>query len=154
MGACRALNLLLGVAAVPSALVLARGVVLLPWTYITAVTALSRGEVHGGRRGVAAFALLSLSAVLVALLGLSASRAAWVGVVLTGILAWRVLPPFFAAYKTPEAATIRLAIKSGVLSLMFLDAVIGAVYAGALYSVLILAVAIVAGRLARLFPVT
>jgi UbiA prenyltransferase family len=160
MGACRALNLLLGVAAVPAALGQARFVILLPWTYITAVTALSRGEVHGGRRSVAAFALLSLSAVLVALLALSASRAAeswtavWAGIVLTGVLGWRVLPPFFAAYKSPGAATIRGAIKAGVLSLMFLDAVIGAVYAGALYSVLILVVAIVAGRLARLFPVT
>jgi 4-hydroxybenzoate polyprenyltransferase len=160
MGACRALNLLLGVAAVPSALGLAHFVILLPWTYITAVTALSRGEVHGGRRSVAAFALLSLSAVLVALLALSASGASfssagsWAGIVLTGVLGWRVLPSFIAAYRNPGAATIRQAIKSGVLSLMFVDAVIGAVYAGALYSVLILVVAVVAGRLARLFPVT
>ena len=51
MGLCRGLNLLLGVAAAPAVLPSAWLLAVFPVTYIAAVTALSRGEVHGGRRG-------------------------------------------------------------------------------------------------------
>ncbi len=64
MGLCRACNLLLGIAAAPAALTSGWPVALIPLAYIAAVTALSRGEVHGGRRGPAGFALISLSAAL------------------------------------------------------------------------------------------
>jgi 4-hydroxybenzoate polyprenyltransferase len=157
MGLCRALNLLLGVAATPSRLADAWPLALLPWTYITGVTALSRGEVHGGRRGVAGFALISLGLVVLALLGLAfqaRGAALAVGTALTIALAWRVLPAFWQAYRTPGPAPIRRAIRAGVLSLVFLDAVIGTAYGGALYGGFILVTAIVAGSLARMFPVT
>ena len=156
MGICRGLNLLLGVAAAPALLVEAWPLALVPLVYITAVTAVSRGEVHGGRRGIAAFALISLSLVLVALLGvaLSPPRVAWAGVAFTAVLAWRVLPAFWGAYRVPEPGPIRHAIRTGVLSLVLLDAVIGATYGGALYSLTILATGLVASSLARLFAVT
>jgi len=156
MGMCRGLNLLLGVAAAPEVLEGAWPLALLPLVYITAVTAVSRGEVHGGRRGIAAFALISLSLVIVALLGvaLSPDRAAWAGVAFTAVLAWRVLPAFWGAYRTPEPGPIRHAIRIGVLSLVLLDAVIGATFGGALYSLTILATGLVAAALARLFAVT
>jgi 4-hydroxybenzoate polyprenyltransferase len=154
MGLCRGFNLLLGVAAVPAALLVAWPLAFLPITYIAAVTALSRGEVHGGRREVAAFALISLSLVLIAAGLLAIGRASWAGVAWVLILGWRVLPAFWTAYRTPGAGPIRHAIKTGVLSLALLDAAVGAAYAGALYSLVILVTAIAAGRLARLFPVT
>ena len=69
-------------------------------------------------------------------------------------LGWRVLPAFWAAYRTPLAGPIRHAIKTGILSLVLLDAAIGATYGGPLYSVLILAAGLVAASLARLFAVT
>jgi 4-hydroxybenzoate polyprenyltransferase len=157
MGLCRALNLLLGVAATPSRLADAWPLAFLPWSYITGVTALSRGEVHGGRRGIAAFALISLGLVVLALLAIALQvqgLALAVGTGLTIVLAWRVLPPFWRAYRTPGPDPIRLAIKAGVLSLVFLDAVIGTAYGGALYGGLILVTAFVAGSLSRIFPVT
>jgi 4-hydroxybenzoate polyprenyltransferase len=154
MGLCRGLNLLLGVTAVPAAVAGAAWLALLPITYIVAVTALSRGEVHGGRREVGGFALVSLSLVLIALALLSIGRASAPGVGWAAILGWRVLPAFWAAYRTPAAGTIRQAIKTGVLSLALLDAALGAAYAGALYSLVIFVTALAAGRLARLFPVT
>jgi 4-hydroxybenzoate polyprenyltransferase len=154
MGLCRGLNLLLGVAAVPAALTTAWPLAFLPITYIAAVTALSRGEVHGGRREVAAFALISLSLVLIALALLSLVRVSVAGVAWAAILGWRVLPAFWAAYRAPAAGTIRHAIKTGVLSLALLDAALGAAYAGAIYSLVIFVTALAAGRLARLFPVT
>jgi 4-hydroxybenzoate polyprenyltransferase len=156
MGMCRGLNLLLGIAAAPPVLAEAWPLALLPLAYITAVTAVSRGEVHGGRRGIAAFALISLSGVVVALLAVALGHAggSWAGVGFTALLAWRVLPAFWGVYHTPEPGPIRHAIRTGVLSLVLLDAVIGATYGGALYSLVIVATGLVAWSLARLFAVT
>ena len=77
MGLCRALNLLLGIAAAPAMLTDAWPLALLPLVYIAAVTAVSRGEVHGGRRGVTAYALISLSLVLVGLAAVAIGREAY-----------------------------------------------------------------------------
>lgn len=156
MGMCRGLNLLLGMSATPLALQAAWPLALLPLVYITAVTAVSRGEVHGGRRGVAAFALISLSLVLAALvvLALAIDGRSWAGVVIALVLGWRVLPAFWGAYQTPAPGPIRHAIRTGVLSLVLLDATIGAIFGGALYSVAILATGLLAASLARRFAVT
>ena len=64
MGACRGLNLLLGIAAAPAVLAGSWPLTLIPFTYIAAVTVVSRGEVHGGKRGPAALALVSLGGVV------------------------------------------------------------------------------------------
>ncbi|MEP6917737.1 MAG: UbiA-like protein EboC, partial [Acidobacteriota bacterium] len=71
MGLCRGCNLLLGIAAVPAALSDHWPLALLAVVYIAAVTIVSRGEVSGGKAGAAALALVSLTAVLVALAGIS-----------------------------------------------------------------------------------
>jgi 4-hydroxybenzoate polyprenyltransferase len=155
MGLCRAGNLMLGVAAVPAALRWAWPLGLLPLVYISAVTAVSRGEVHGGKRPVAAFALISLGLVLLALFCLSSWPGVSVaGLLLTAFLAVRLLPPYIRVWQRPAPDTIRRAVRTGVLSLVLLDAVLGAVYAGMLYSVGILVTALTAGWLARRFAVT
>ncbi len=156
MGMCRALNLLLGISAAPLALTTGWPLGLLPLVYITAVTAVSKGEVHGGARGVAAIALISLNLVIVALLALSIARPAvsWAGLVIALALAWRVLPAFWGAYQSPLPGPVRHAIRTGVLSLVLLDASIGAIFGGALYSAVILATGLLATALARLCAVT
>jgi 4-hydroxybenzoate polyprenyltransferase len=156
MGLCRALNLVLGIAAVPSALAGHWPLALLSLVYIAAVTLVSRGEVHGGKPGTAALALISLAGVVAALVvvALGAGARSSVALVLTALLAWRVLPPFWTVYRDSGPAVIRRAVKAGVLSLVLVDAVISAAYAGPLYSAGVLATAILAGLLARLFSVT
>lgn len=156
MGLCRGLNLLLGVAAVPAALAGRWVLALLPFTYICGVTALSRGEVSGGKRGTALFSLLSMTLVLVGLTltAMNAQELPWAGLALTVALAWRLLPPFWRAYKDSAAGPIRAAVKTGVLSLVLLDAVIGASYAGVLFGGVILATALLAALLSRAFAVT
>lgn len=156
MGICRALNLSLGIAAVPAALLKGWPWMGLPLVYIAAVTAVSRGEVHGGKRGIAALALIALGCVLLglALLNLSVGHRSLLSLALTAVLGARVLPPFWSAFRVPEPGTIRKAVKTGVLSLVLLDAAIGAAYAGAPYSAMILVTALLAGGLARLFSVT
>ena len=156
MGACRGLNLVLGMAAVPAVLAVRWELAVLPFSYICAVTALSRGEVHGGSRRIALLALAAVGTVIAVLLALalrSGPRAALAGL-LTGLLAWRVLPALWRAYDQGGAATIRSAVKAGVLSLVMLDAAVAAIYAGTFYGVLVLAVALLAGGLSRLFAVT
>jgi 4-hydroxybenzoate polyprenyltransferase len=156
MGTCRALNLLLGVSAVPAVLMSEWPIAAIPLAYITAVTLLSRGEVRGGTRTAALAVLLLLTGVLMALAALSlgsAGPAGW-GLLLTLFLTWRVIPPFWRASRRADAASIRDAVRAGVLSLVLVDAIIGAAYAGMIYSLVVLATAVVATSLARLFPVT
>jgi 4-hydroxybenzoate polyprenyltransferase len=157
MGLCRGCNLLLGVAAEPAALRARWPIGLIAVVYITAVTVVSRGEVHGGKKADATFALISLSGVLVVLgsLGLRAAGVErLVALALLALLAWRVLPPFWHARNDPGPAAIRRAVKAGVLSLVLVDAAISVAYAGSVYGASVLATALVAGSLARLFSVT
>lgn len=156
IASCRALNLLLGMAAVPVMMASSWPIAALPFAYIVAVTALSRGEVHGGSRAVATFSLSLIAAVVAALFVMSLRTTFSVGaaVVLTIVLGWRVLPPFWRARQRCDPRNTRAAVRAGVLSLVLLDAAIGAVYAGAPYGLLILALAPVAWLLARPFAVT
>ena len=156
MGMCRALNLMLGVAAVPAVLSTSWPLALLPFFYIWAVTSLSRGEVHGGRRAGATIALIFLGAAVLALAVVAAGARdrAVPAMVLVIALGWRVLPAFWRARQRPHAHMIRHAVKRGVLSLVILDAAIAASYAGPLCAAAILAIGLIAGWLARLFAVT
>jgi 4-hydroxybenzoate polyprenyltransferase len=156
MGLCRGFNLLLGIAAVPAALYGHWPLGLLSLVYIGGVTIVSRGEVHGGKAGAAVLALVSLTAVVIALaiIAAGAGSRGLIALALTVVLGWRVLPPFWNVYKDSGPASIRRAVKTGVLSLVLVDAVISAAYAGPLYSAAVLATAVVAGWLARPFSVT
>src|SRR5262249_27569134 len=75
MGACRGLNLLLGISAAPGLVTQRWYLALLPVTYIAAITAVSAGEVHGGRRSAGRMALGLQAAVLLALLILTRGAA-------------------------------------------------------------------------------
>ena len=156
MGACRGLNLVLGMAAVPAAAGEHWRLAFLSMAYIAAVTMVSRGEVHGGRKPVAALALSAIAGVVAVLIALALRSQEWPipALVLTGALAWRVGPPFLAVYGDPRPAVVRRAVKTGVLSLVLLDAALSAAYAGPVYAAIVLATAVVAGTLARLFSVT
>jgi 4-hydroxybenzoate polyprenyltransferase len=156
LGLCRGLNLLLGVSAVPD-LVLERWyLALIPIVYIAAITVMSVGEVHGGTRSTGGLALGLLGIVILALLLLTGTQAfALLSVFpLLLLFMWRVFPPFWRAYQEPTPSHIRKAVKTGVLSLIILDAVIAAGYAGLLYGIIVLALLLVADQLARVFAVT
>jgi 4-hydroxybenzoate polyprenyltransferase len=156
MGICRGLNLVLGMAAVPGAAADHWSLALLSVAYIAAVTMVSRGEVHGGKRAVAAIAVAAVGGVVAALavVALRSDASPIPALILTAALAWRVGPRFVAVYADPRPAVIRRAVKTGVLSLVLLDAAISAAYAGPVYAAIVLATALVAGSLARLFSVT
>ncbi len=156
MGVCRGLNLVLGMAAVPAAMAGRWSLALLSVAYIAAVTMVSRGEVHGGKKPVAALAMAALGTVVAALVVIALRSGAWPipALLLAGALAWRVGPPFAAVYADPRPPIVRRAVRAGVLSLVLLDAALAAAYAGPVYAAIVLATALVAGSLARLFSVT
>jgi 4-hydroxybenzoate polyprenyltransferase len=162
MGLCRALNLLLGLAAAPAVLASMWPLATLAWTYIAAVTMVSRGEVRGGRKPVAVAAFFLVTSVLAALAGLlgwaisqqGATIGPALGLALLALLTWRVLPAFARGASRPDPATLRTAVRTGVLSLVLLDAVIAAMYADIIYSLAILLTGLAAARLARWFAVT
>jgi 4-hydroxybenzoate polyprenyltransferase len=154
MALCRALNLMLGVAAVPAALSGAWSIAAVPLLYIYAVTVLSRGEVHGGSTRAASSALIILVTAIGALLLVVIPTGEYAAAVLAGAVVWRVVPPFVAARRQPSPQTIRAAVKRGILSLILVDAAIAAGFAGPRYAVVILVTGLVAGWLARRFAVT
>lgn len=114
MAACRGLDVLLGAGwsaahrALPAAGVLA--------VHTLGITALSRGEVHGGRAGIGtAAAACSALAGIAALLGPARSRrhrvvAAMASAAFTAL----VVPAQWAAVRAPSAAAVRAATVAGI----------------------------------------
>jgi 4-hydroxybenzoate polyprenyltransferase len=155
MGVCRGLNLTLGMAAVPPMVTARWGLALLPFAYIWAITAVSRGEVHGGNRRSLVFSLIAVTAVLFVLAVKGASpNLSLLSLALAAALCWRVLGALWRAWQDPRPMTIRHAVRTGVLSLVLLDAALAAIYAGTVFGLLVLATALLAGSLAKLFAVT
>ena len=156
MGLCRAGNLLLGMAAAPETLAACWPLAVIPFIYIAGITALSRGEVHGGGRAAPMGAALAVGVALALLLtvALRSDRHALPAVVLAGAAAWRLAVPFASAVRRPAPAAIRGAVRRGILTLVLVDATIAAAYAGPVYAALVLGTGVVAGLLARVFAVT
>jgi 4-hydroxybenzoate polyprenyltransferase len=156
MALCRALNLLLGVAAVPRVLPDVWHIAGVPLLYIYAITSISRGEVHGGSRAAATSALMVMLGAIAVLILIAARAGQSVipAFILIAALIWRVVPAFLAARRQPAPATIRTAVRRGVLSLVLVDAALAAAFAGPIYAALVLGTGLVAGWLARMFAVT
>lgn len=156
MGACRGGNLLLGVSAVPEAVGNRWYLALIPIIYIAAITAISQGEVYGGRKitGIVAIALIGLVIGDIVGLGLLPEYTLLVTLPFLALFTALVLPPFIKAAITPSPELIRTAVKAGVLSLIVLDATIAAGFANWIYGLLLLALLPVSRMFARMFAVT
>lgn len=156
MGLCRGGNLLLGVSAIPTMMAPNGYLVLIPVAYIAAITAVSRGEVHGGTQRTGILALALVVGVLGGLiaLGLRADYRPWHALPFVLLLAAQVVPPFVRAARTPDPQPIRQAVQAGVVALIPLNAALAAGFAGWLYGLGVLLLLPVSMGLARLFAVT
>lgn len=156
MGLCRGGNLLLGAAILPRALPEIWFIALLPIAYISAITAISRGEVHGGsaRTGVLAIALIAAVLLGLVSLGLMDRYEIWTAAPFLLILAGAVLPPFITAAQSPTAENIRSAVHAGILALIVFDAVLVAGFSGWLTGLLALVLLPISMGLGRVFDVT
>ena len=156
MGLCRGCNLLLGVSAVPAIISERWYLALIPVLYIAAITAISQGEVHGGKKITGVLALLLIAIVLTAVLALGflTDYTVIAALPFAVLLAIRVLPNFVKAAREPIPEKIRTAVKIGVLSLIILDATVAAGFAGLYYGLLVLILLPISMKLAQLFAVT
>lgn len=156
MGCCRGGNLLLGISIVPAMAADRWFLVLIPILYIAAITTVSRGEVQGCDRTPGKIALSLMSTVIIGLVALAILSGYSILSVLplVFLLAIRVFPAFVQATLDPSPETIRNAVKAGVLSLIVLDASLGAGFAGWVYGLLVLALLPLSTLLGRFFAVT
>jgi 4-hydroxybenzoate polyprenyltransferase len=156
MGLCRGLNLLLGVSVAPAYLDQFWYISLIPIAYIAAITAISRGEVHGGNKKTIKLAVSLYSLVIMSILGLSMAFGPSFSHTLPFLLlfGFLIFPPVFKAIREPQPRNIGLAVKAGVISLIVMDAALAASFAGWLYGLVVLALLPLSRLLAKTFAVT
>lgn len=156
MGACRGGNLLLGVSAIPEAVGDRWYLALIPIIYIAAITAISQGEVRGGKKttGIVAIALIGLVISIAIGLGTLPEYTLLITLPFLILFTALVVPPFTKAALTPSPELIQTAVKAGVLSLIVLDATIAAGFSNWIYGLLLLALLPLSRFLARIFAVT
>ncbi|MEX1011168.1 MAG: UbiA-like protein EboC [Balneolaceae bacterium] len=157
MGLCRSGNLLLGMSVVPSALIQTAWIGLMPLLYIFAVTLVSRGEVHGGSEKFGNIALLLLLLVYTQFFLISYLvpdfHLAWSLVVLA-IHLYIVVPPFLKVATDPTPERCGLAVKTGIISLITLNAALAAGFSGPVMAILILFLLPLAKVIARSMNIT
>ena len=155
MGLCRGFNLLLGISILPAMVLPYRGLALVPIIYIAAITMISRGEVHGGKKTTLYFAALLYSLVIGCILYF-----AWLQSTLLFTLAFiaafgvMIFVPLSKAIREPVGRNIGKAVKAGVLALIFMNAAWAAAFDQlylALFMVLLLPLSL---KLGKMFAVT
>lgn len=153
MGFCRGCNLLLGMTATGYFEFYYIGIV--PLMYIFAITMISRGEVHGGKRTTLYLAALLYILVVIAILGLSLMLDTLPQTLpFVVFLVAMIFLPLQKAINQPTGPRIGKAVKSGVISLIIMNASWAAACDNLLMAFIILALLPISLLLARLFAVT
>ncbi|AYN67162.1 ubiquinone biosynthesis protein UbiA [Euzebyella marina] len=154
MGLCRGLNLILGISILANFEFVWLAVI--PVVYIFAITLISRGEVHGKNKGHIILAGVLYALVIMALLAVSFwyTQTFWVTLLYIAFFAFMVFRPLYKAYMDNSPKNIKGAVMAGVISLIILDASIGATFSYWWYGLVILALLPISKSLAKLFAVT
>lgn len=155
MGFCRGCNLLLGMSIEVLALQHFSFLALVPIMYIAAITMISRGEVHGGKRTTLQLAALLYIFVIVAILLVSLFQDTLaVTLPFVTLFSIMIFIPLQRAIIKPEGARIGKAVKSGVISLILMNASWAAAFGDIYFAVAILLLLPLSLLLARAFAVT
>jgi 4-hydroxybenzoate polyprenyltransferase len=156
MGACRGVNLMLGMSAVPEVLYNFWFLGFIPLLYIAAITIISRGEVNGGKRQaiIGAFVLYGIVFCSILFLSIESKFEYYHSLPFLILFAAMVLPSLMMAYKTLDPQDIRKAVKAGVISLIVMNATLAAGFAGIFYGLLILSLLPISRYISRSFAVT
>jgi 4-hydroxybenzoate polyprenyltransferase len=123
MGLCRGLNLLLGISILPSCVWEFWHIALAPVLYISAITMISRGEVHGSKRKPLYAAAILYGLVILFILWFS-----WINgmtmIVIPFLLGFTIMifRPLRAAITSPTGPLIGKAVKAGVIALILMNA--------------------------------
>lgn len=156
MGACRGLNLLLGMSFIAEELSAFWPMTILPVIFIGAVTLTSRGEVIGNNRRAIALAMLLDAVVVFLLVRLGAGRSIDLGSFLPFIMLWWGMNLYakIKACRINQPRYIMRAVKTGVLSLIPLNACYAAGFSSWVMGMIILCLLPVSIFLSKYFAVT
>ena len=155
MGLCRGLNLLLGISVLPEQVQPWAWVGLVPVAYIAAITAISRGEVHGGNTRTLRLAGLLYAGVIGVIAAIAQARQQ-LGTAFPFLLifGYYIFVPLWRAAREPLGRNIGLAVKAGVLSLIVMDAAWVAAFSSFPFALLVMCLLPLSRLLARAFAVT
>lgn len=155
MGLCRGLNLLLGISVLPLAVFDWWYIAVVPVIYISSITMISRGEVHGSHRRPLYLASIFYIAVIGSILYFSFTKdMQWLALIFLLPFGWMIFKPLLKAAKEPTGFNIGMAVKAGVISLIIMDAAWAAASGELVAAVIIIVLLPLSFWLARLFAVT
>jgi 4-hydroxybenzoate polyprenyltransferase len=156
MGLCRTGNLLLGISAIPAQVTELWPLGLIPLAYVSGITMVSRGEVHGKNKGALYGGLGLYAGIIVTLIVLSFGKgnSGPQAIPFIGLLAYMVFPPLVKAIQKQEPKLIGKSVKAAVISLIILNASLAAAFGGWLYGLVILLLLPISILLAKTFAVT
>jgi len=123
MGLCRGLNLLLGISILPERIWEIWYVAIVPILYISAITMISRGEVHGSNRKPL-YGAAALYVVVIGMILLFAWNMNMVGFAFLFLLAFAMMifKPLLKAINEPTGPAIGKSVKAGVIALILMNA--------------------------------
>lgn len=156
MGLCRAGNLLLGISVIPELLPDFWALGLIPLAYVSAITMISRGEVHGKNKnaligGLGIYILIIASLFFIAFME---GNAGWMVIPFVGLFAYMILPPLIKAMRLQQPQLIGKSVKAAVISLIILNASLASSFSGWWVGLCILILLPISLRLAKIFAVT
>jgi 4-hydroxybenzoate polyprenyltransferase len=155
MGLCRGVNLLLGISIINSSVYEWWWVSIVPVIYISAITMISRGEVHGGNKNHLYFA-----GFLYALVSIFQGYVAYLlgnitlSVLFILIHIFLIFKPLMQAIVSPVGSNIGKAVKAGVLSLIVMDAAWVAASGNWQVAICVLVLLPISMRIGKYFAVT
>ena len=156
MGICRGLNLLLGMSLLFNCIAERWFIALIPVIYISSITMISRGEVHG--RNVHLLKkggfLYLLVIIIITLLGIFNDFNLLSFLPFIILFISLIFPPLLRAIKQNHPKNIKHAVKTGILSLIPLNASIASGFAGWQYGLIVLALLPLSIVIAKKFAVT
>jgi 4-hydroxybenzoate polyprenyltransferase len=149
------LNLLLGISILPEALSQYWFLGLVPVIYIAAITMVSRGEVHGGKKSTLYGAVMLYGIVISAILTVAViHQNILFAAAFLVLLACLIFPPLQKAIRHPRGPLIGKAVKAGVIALIVMNAAWAAAFGSIYLALLILLLLPLSFWLAKLFAVT
>ncbi len=155
MGLCRGGNLILGMSIVASTVSEWWWLGILPVCYIAAITMISRGEVHGGKKNTLYFAVFLYAIVNILQLTIAYRLdTLWFSLAFVSLHIFLIFKPLTKAISNPIGPNIGKAVKAGVLALIVMDAAwvsISGNFVIALFVLILLPISI---KLAKVFAVT
>ena len=155
MGVCRGLNLLLGISIIPGSVAEHWYLAIVPIIYIAAITMISRGEVHGGKKITMYSAAVLYIVAMCGILYVSVQHGQAIGTLLFVLIwAFMVFLPLKNAIGKPEGRLIGRAVKAGVLALILMNAAWASAFGVTYLALIIILLLPLSILLARMFAVT